>query len=391
MTQRNSDILIIGGGILGTSLAYQLGARGIRNVSLLEKGEPGDGSTGKSAAIIRMHYTNAATVQLALRSRELFLNWTDAVDPHPVYDATGWFFLVPPDQEDNLRDNLAMNQEQGVDAELMDVTNIVQKIDGINPDGIGCGIYERKSGCADPNATCQGLARSAQQHGVNVVTGAGVDRLLTDGDRIVGAEVNGERFEAGVTVLAAGPWSGNLLAGIGLDLPLEVTREQELVLRANAPSDIPPFSISNMCDQIYLRPMNETGILLGRGYPKDYETVDPDSHKESHDASFADDASSRLTHRFPRLAGAQLERGVVGLYTVTPDWHPVVGPATSHPGLWVATGGSGHSFKIGPALGEMLADLILDGESNWIDAGLFDCYRFEKGEPFRSTYGGNRA
>jgi glycine/D-amino acid oxidase-like deaminating enzyme len=390
MNTRTSNILIIGGGILGTALAYYLGRRGTRNVTLLEKGEPGDGSTGKSAAIVRMHYTNPATVQLALRSRELFLNWTDAVDPQPVYNATGWYFLVPPDQESNLRSNLAMNIEVGVDAELRDVEQVAREIDGINADGIGLAVFEAKSGCADPSATCRGLVRHAQGHGVEVITGAPVDRILTAGDRVVGAESGGTRYTADVTVLAAGPWSGKLAAGIGLILPLEVTREQELVLRPGDASHAPPFAISNMCDQIYQRPMNGN-LLVGRGYPKDYEPVDVDSHKASHDDAFVDDVLPRLTHRFPRLAGTEVERGVVGLYTVTPDWHPIVGPVRSRPGLWAATGGSGHSFKIGPALGEMLADLIIEGRSDWIDASLFDCHRFEDGKTFSSTYGGNRA
>lgn len=388
---RTADIVIVGGGILGTSLAYYLARKEVKDVVLVEKGAPGDGSTGKSAAIVRMHYTNEATVRLALRSRDLFLNWPDAVGGDSIYWQTGWFFLTPPDQESNLLENLAMNQSAGVDAERVEVGQLAAAVPGINPDGIGQVVYEAKSGYADPNGACRGLAEHAAQHGVEVCTGSGAERLLADGDRVIGIETAGGRIEAGLTVLAAGPWSGNLANGIGLRLPLELTREQELIL---APADVeaaPTMSISNMCDQIYLRPTNDGHLLVGRGYPKEYETVDVDNYKTSHDQDFCDDVLPRLAHRFPRLEGSTVERGVVGLYTVTPDWHPIVGPVTERPGLWVATGGSGHAFKIGPAIGEMLADMIVDGNCSWIDGTLFESDRFENGRLFNSTYGGNRA
>jgi len=385
------DVLIIGGGILGTGLAYSLAGRDVKNVVLLEKGDPGDGSTGKSAAIIRMHYTNPATVQLALRSRDLFLNWSSEVGGETVYSKTGWLFLVPPDQESNLRENLAMNQSLGVDAERIGPERIAEHAPGINMEGIGSGVYEARSGCADPNATCRGLALYAAEHGISVQTGRPVDRILIEGDCVIGAEAGGTRYEAGATVLAAGPWSGGLSREIGLELPLELTREQELILRIPTGEKAPSVAISNMCDRIYLRPVNETSLLLGRGYPKAYETVDVDSFKQTNDAAFADDVLPRLGHRFPGLERAEIERGVVGLYTVTPDWHPIVGPVQRRPGLWVATGGSGHAFKIGPALSEMLADLLVDGHCGWIDAALFAPERFQTGRTFSSSYGGNRA
>jgi glycine/D-amino acid oxidase-like deaminating enzyme len=388
---RTADILIVGGGILGTSLAYYLARKRVNGVVLLEKGAPGDGSTGKSAAIVRMHYTNEATVRLALRSRDLFLNWTDAVGGDSIYSQTGWFFLTPPEQESNLAENLAMNRATGVDAEQVELERLAAAVPGINLEGIGQVVYEARSGCADPNGACLGLAGHAAGQGVEVCSGQGAQRLLTAGDRVTGVETSDGVIEAGVTVLAAGPWSGNLARGIGLELPLELTREQELIVAPADKDAAPTMSISNMCDQIYLRPTSGGQLLLGRGYPKNYETVDVEDYKTSHDQEFCDDVLPRLEHRFPRLAGSTVERGVVGLYTVTPDWHPIVGPINERPGLWVATGGSGHAFKIGPAIGEMLADAIVDGSCDWIDSNLFAPDRFTAGHSFSSSYGGNRA
>ena len=117
-----------------------------------------------------------------------------------------------------------------------------------------------------------------------------------------------------------------------------------------------------------------------------YQSVDVDKYKTTHDETFCEDVLPQLAHRFARLAGSNVLRGGVGFYTVTPGWHPIA----ERPGLWVATGGSGHAFKIGPAIDEMLADTIVDGACEWIASDLFAPDRFDKGRSFKSTYGGNR-
>lgn len=386
-----ADIIIVGGGIMGTSLAYHLCRKGVRKVVLLEKQGLAGGSTCKSAAVVRMHYTNQMTVVMALRSRDLFLNWADRIGHHKVYWRSGWFFLTPPDQEAHVRKNLEMNCEQGVDASLADHDMLRERMPGINTDGLGLVVHESDSGYADPVGVCEGLARHAVDDGADVRTGVSVNALLVDGDRVTGVRAGHDTFEAPITVAAAGPWTHTLTGDIGLDLPLEITREQEVVLNPSDPTAAPPYAISNMADQFYLRPKPDGGLLIGRGYPKAYELVDPDHYEQDHDAAFARDVESRLAHRFPRLAGSTIRSGVVGLYTVTPDWHPILGPVERHPGLWLATGGSGHAFKIGPAIGEMLADMIVDGTCEWVDAGMFNLSRFETGQTFKSSYGGNRA
>ena len=146
--------------------------------------------------------------------------------------------------------------------------------------------------------------------------------------RVRGVRVGGELLECDDVVLAAGPWSGKLAAGIGLELPLEITREQDVVF-ATAPEQAVPCAVSSQADRVYLRPAPEYGdghVLVGRGFPKEYETVDPDGFDDEIDAAFEEDVRDRVAARLPRLAGMRAVAGRVGLYDVTPDWHPLLGP-----------------------------------------------------------------
>ena len=401
------DVVVIGAGILGVSTAFWLAEKSSLRVALLERQQPAAGSTGRSAAIVRMHYTNPVTVQLALRSRRLFADWNAVVRPTTQraeaspYTPCGWVFLVPGDQESNFSRNLEMNLAHGVDVSRVDENWLRSHLSGISVDEIAAAAYEPGSGYADPVAVCAGLADAAAERGVTVMANTAATALLEADGTVVGARAEAEADGAPVevraehTVVAAGPWCDPLLQPLGVSVPVQVMREQEVVLDCEGAT--PAMAISNMCDQIYLRPAAGGRLLVGRGYPKEYHQVDPDAFDEEHDAAFADDVAARLAHRFPGLAGARVSSGVVGLYAVTPDWHPVVGPAETVPGLWLACGGSGHAFKIGPALGEMLADSIREGRCDWADAAAFGLSRFSSGgsatapQPFASSYGGNRA
>jgi glycine/D-amino acid oxidase-like deaminating enzyme len=391
MMAETTDVIIVGGGVLGASLAYYLTEKGVTDVVLFERGRMAEGSTGKSAAVVRMHYTNPSTVRLALRSRDLFLNWRDRVDDREVYYQTGWFFLTPPGQEATVENNMAMNRVEGVDVEVADTVFLQERAPGISLDDLGTVLYEAKSGYADPVGVCEGLAAAASRNGGRIVSGVGDVELIADGAKVIGVRAGTDTYEAPITVLAAGPWSGRMANAIGLNLPMEYTREQEIFIEPTDSGIGPTCSISNMCETAYIRPRQEGGFLLGRGYPKDYEAVDPDNFDEQLDDSFIADITTRIQKRFPGLTDFKMVGGVVGLYAVTPDWHPILGPVDAHPGLWLATGGSGHAFKIGPAIGEMLADMIVNKQCAWVDPGLFRLERFDAGETFLSSYGGNRA
>ena len=149
--------------------------------------------------------------------------------------------------------------------------------------------------------------------------------------------------------------------------------------------------VSNMVDRTYFRPEADGLLLAGVGHPKENEPVDPDCYHSEADTDFVEDVTGRLERRLPGLAGAEVVSSWAGLYTITPDWNMMVGPASGVDGLYLAIGGSGHSFKLGPAIGRCLAELITEGRASTVDITPLRPVRFDEGSPLRSTYGGNRA
>lgn len=360
--------IVVGGGILGACTLYEL-ARAGEDALLLESGTFGSAGTGMSAAIVRTHYSNPEVVRMALRSRAVFME-------QPFYDRCGWLFLVDEANADLARQNRELQLAEGAESEEVDAAAF-----GLDPDGVAYALHERDSGFADPIAATRFFIGAARREGAEAREYARVEAIEPGR----GVYLDGGLLEADNVVLAAGAWSKKLAAGFGLDLPLEMPREQDVVF---ATASAPPVrqAVSSQVDRTYFRPCGD-GLLVGRGYPKDYELVDPDAFVETVDAEFAADVLARVRRRVPGLDGLRPVDGRVGLYEVTPDWHPLLGPVDGYDGLFLATGGSGHCFKLGPAIGELVAGAVLGG-----DVGdTFSLSRFEDGRELRSTYGGNRA
>ena len=254
-------------------------------------------------------------------------------------------------------------------------------------------LHEPDAGFADPVATTNAYVEALKRFEGRALEGTPVESVVVEGDRVRGVRVAGELVECDSLVLAAGPWTLKLAADIGLELPLEITREQDVVFETTTELAL-PCAVSSQIDRVYMRPAPEHGaahLLVGRGFPKEYETADPESFDEHVDAEFEQDVHERVTRRLPHLAGMRRVGGQVGLYDVTPDWHPILGAVDGLDGLFLATGGSGHCFKLGPAIGEMVAGAVLGLKTEYADVDNFSLSRFAEGREFQSSYGGNRA
>lgn len=385
-----AETIVVGGGILGATTTWELAREGM-DVLLLEASRFGEQSTGKSAAIVRCHYSNPEVVRMAVRSREAFRRLPLLLDCDPVYHRCGWLFLVDEENADLAAENAEMQDEAGVDS--VEVEDLAEYLPGIDPTGIAYALYEPDSGFADPVAATNAYVTAARRHGARARAGAPVESIVVEDSCVLGVRVGGELLESDNVVLAAGPWTRRLARDIGLALPLEITREQDVVF-ATAPESTIPCSVSSQVDRIYLRPAPEHGegrLLVGRGFPKEYENVDADGYDDSVDEAFEQDVHDRVVGRLRRFAGMRPVGGRVGLYDVTPDWHPLLGVVDGFDGLFLATGGSGHCFKLGPAIGELVAAQITGKNVGYADAASFSVERFAAGRPFRSTYGGNRA
>jgi sarcosine oxidase subunit beta len=387
---KGATAIVVGGGILGATTACEL-ARGGLDVLLLEAGGFAEQSTGKSSAIVRCHYSNPEVVRMAVRSRETLRRLPLLLECDPVYTRCGWLFLVDEEYASAALANAEMQDEEGLDT--YEVLDLQEFLPGAEEAGIGLALHEPDAGFADPVATTNAYIGALRSFEGRALEGTPVEHVVLEGDRVRGVRVAGELVECDNLVLAAGPWTLKLAAEVGLELPLEITREQDVVFETT-PERALPCAVSSQIDRVYMRPAPEHGaqhLLVGRGFPKERETADPDAFDDEVDAAFERDVHERVARRLPGLADMRPAGGRVGLYDVTPDWHPILGAVDCLEGLFLATGGSGHCFKLGPAIGEMVAGDVLGLKTEYADIRNFSLSRFSEGREFDSAYGGNRA
>lgn len=388
----STSAVIIGGGILGAVTLWEL-ARAETPCILFESGRFGHESTGKSAAIVRMHYSNPQVVRMALRSREAFINLPELLDCPPAYRRTGWIFLVDKHDRENAIANRQMQLAEGSQSIEVSLGDLQDYLPGVSPEGIDYALLEEDSGFADPFATTAAYISAARKLGAHAYEEAPVTEMLVENGAVTGVRVKGQTITCETVVLAAGAWSPALARTAGIELPIRLTREQDVIYETSPECPL-PLAVSMQVDRTYLRPLVEEGdslLLVGRGFPKPYDYVETESCKWELDDEFVRDAQARVAARFPRLSNIRVRDGRVGLYSVTPDWHPLLGPVEGISGLHLATGGSGHCFKLGPAIGELVAGEILGTPASYADVRDFRLERFADGDLFQSTYGGNRA
>lgn len=382
------DVVVAGAGILGAATAYHL-RRGGARVLLLEKAQPAAGGTGKSAAIVRQHYSNPVLVRMARDSVDMLAAMPEELGRSGGYEACGWCFLVAPDLLEGAKKNLALQAELGVESRLIAPDAAREFIPDLNAQGVAAVAYEPRGGYADPVQATEAYVAAYREKDGEFRPKTAARSLIRDGDAVTGVKTDGGEVHAGTVVNACGPWSKALAATVGLDLPLTACREQDTVWQARPGRPLPSVSISNGVDAIYLRPTGVGRFVIGRGFPKDYEETDPDSYDEDADDRFVADVQERAEHRLPPLAGMSLVAAYAALYDVTPDWYPILGPREGLAGYADACGGSGHGFKIAPAMGRALAEGILSGAPG-PDVHALGHDRFAEGRAFAQAYGGNR-
>jgi sarcosine oxidase, subunit beta len=380
------DVVVVGAGVSGASLAWNLKKRGVDSVLLVERDRPASGGTGKSAAIVRQHYSTPLMARIARASLDTFQEKAKACG----FQQIGYLFLVPPPQVATAQANMQMQRRVGVETEWLEPAALKQKAgDWLNMDGVGGSTFEPKGGYADPVRTTEAMVAAFRELGGEFRERLPVRALKRDGGRIRGVVTDAGEIEAGTVVNAAGPWAPMLAASAGIEMQMRSIREQDTVWEARPGRPLPAHSISNAVDATYLRPLGQGRFVVGRGFPKDYFDCDPYNYKATSDDWFVREVQERLEMRFPTLQGAKLVDSYAALYDVTVDWYPYVGPRAAVAGYADFAGGSGHGFKIAPALAAELAEWLADGKVK-PDFARLSYDRIAKGETFAGSYGGNR-
>ena len=382
------DAIVVGAGISGAATAYQLQRAGAKTL-LIDRGEPASGGTGKSAAIIRQSYSTPLLVRLARASITMFESARAELGKDADFVQDGYCFVVSADMLEAAKQNVAMQRQLGIVNEWSDGPGFPQHLPDLNPDGIAGIVYEPHGGYADPVQATEAYVGAFQKFGGELLARTPVRRLLRKGDRITGVELDNAEVSANHVVNAAGPWAKPLAESAGLELPLRSVREQDTVWQVPAGRALPKCSISMGVDACYYRPLGQGRFIIGRGFPKEYVDVDPYNYKTTADAEFISDVQARVERRFPSFSGMKLIQAYAALYDVTPDWYPIVGPRSGIAGYADFSGGSGHGFKIAPAIGKELGDWLLTRNVG-DDFRQFSHDRFAAGNLFVQSFGGNR-
>ena len=383
------DVVVVGAGITGASVAYHLGKRGVAKVLLLERNLPAAGGTGKSAAAVRQNYSTTLMARLAKQSIESFRVMEDELGSDGGYRAAGYHMIVPEDMVEGLRRNIAVQQACGIRTGFMTEDEIEARLPWLNREGVSAITYEPDGGYADPVRSTEAYVEAFRRAGGEVRLRTPARSLLRRGDAITGVLTDDGPIGAAAVVNAAGPWAHFLARSADLELPLRTVREQDTVWEARPNRPIPQATLALAIDGLYVRPLGGRRFIIGRGFPKDYVDIDPYNFKATADEEFISDILERLEPRIPSFAGSRLIDAYASLYDVTPDWYPFMGPRAGIDGYYDANGGSGHGFKFGPAFGSELSRWIVDGVVEDDFARLsFD--RIARGDLFVQTFGGNR-
>ncbi len=380
------DVIVIGAGIMGCSTALQLAKRGLR-VAVLEKGEIGNGSTGKSSAIIRQHYSNELTARMALYSLRVFQNFAEEVGGECGFHQAGFLALVSAKDRAGLEANVALQQRVGIRTELVSAQAAAALMPGLDSTDLVAAAYEPESGYADPYLTVHAYANAAKALGVRFFLHTEVTDVRFVEGKVAGVDTGQGAFDAPQVVNCGGPWGARVAKLAGVDVPINSCRVQVAFFRRPPGHEAEHPVVADFVRASYFRP--ETGGLTLAGLIDPAEAdavVDPDDFKESVDMRFVLDVGELLVDRYPAMEESQSTGGYAALYAITPDWHPVVDEVPAGSGFFICAGFSGHGFKLGPAVGVMTADLVTGAADPTFDPHIFRLSRYAENAPVRGQY-----
>jgi len=386
---RAVDAVVVGGGIVGASVAWALARRGVGRVALCERQVVAAGASGRTGALLRRHYSNRPEAILAHRGWQIFAGWPEIVGGPPVHTPCGLVVTVDagPGREENrarLHRNVALQNGVGIPSRVVSAADLADLQPFARVDDLHVAAYEPDSGYVDAIAATQGMSRAAERAGATVHEGCAVLGIETAGGRVVAVRTGGGRVETGVVVWAAGPWSVDRLVEIGVSVPVAATRVQVAVAQRPLAMAEDHFVWLDTVAGFFCRPWGPGRTLVGLAGGDQHDPVDPDAFDPRLDPGAGDRAIAAMARRMPAMAAARPLHGHAGLYDVTPDAHPIIGPAGPD-GLFLALGFNGAGFKKGPAVGEALAEAITVGRSSLVDLHPFRLDRFA-GDAWREPW-----
>lgn len=384
---RTADAVIIGGGVMGSSIAYALTQQGMRNVVLLEKNYLGSGSSGKSVAIVRTHYSTAITARIALKSLETFSHFAERIGGNAGFVQTGMLIVASAADQHALQHKVDFLAGLGINNRMLSTEELRELQPYLRTDDDIVAAYEPDSGYADPAGTTFAFATAARSAGATVYQGTEVTGIDVAHGSVQGVHTTKGDISSPIVICAAGPWAKRVAEMVGIDLPLQVTRHQILTIRRHAELDARHPVYADLINSTYFRPEGDTLTLVGSlENAEELGEIDPNAYNDKIDYTFIEDYSDRLCKRVPIMQGSFSQGGWAGLYTETPDAHPILDRFADPKGFYVAVGFSGHGFKLSPTIGAMMAEFVTTGSCREFDINLFRASRFAEGDIIGSEF-----
>lgn len=370
-----ADVVVIGGGIIGLSVAYYLGLKGIPEVLLLERGMMGQGSTGKCAGGIRSQFSTEINVRFSLLSKSVFQKFQESFGVDPEFHRVGYLFLASrPEQWEQLQKNARLLEQHAVAPELLEPGQISRRWPFLETKDLLGGSHSPDDGYAGPYEVLQGFAKAARKLGVRLVEGVEVTSVEVSRGRVRGVGTSRGGFVAASWVVnASGPHAAQVASMAGLELPVKPYRRQLFFTEPFA--ELPEqFPLTIDLELGWYMRREGKGLLLSG--PQDEES----SFNENVDFDSKEWTAQRSMHRCPVLEKASIARGWAGLYEVSPDHHAIIGEFPELRGFLCVNGFSGHGFQHSPAAGMVVAELIAEGRASSIDIHPLRPTRFREGD-----------
>jgi sarcosine oxidase subunit beta len=369
------DVVIVGGGVIGASIAYHLTKRGLSNVLVLERDTLGSGSTSKNAGGIRQQFSTEINVRLSQRSVPRYERFADEFGIDIQFQQVGYLFLITEEGDvAPFQRSLALWHRLGVPARRVERDEIRAIFPELTVDDVLFGTFCQKDGHADPTSIINGFATRARAGGARFREHAEVTGLDVEGGRVAAVRVRDERIPCDTVIDAAGAWAPKIAALVGIDLPIRPLRRQIFVTDSAPGLDHPiPLTIE-FASTLYMH-RESGGILMGMADPNDAP-----AYRETLNWEFLPTVVERAMARLPLLERTSVRSGWAGLYEDTPDKHPILGRVAGVAGFVVAAGFSGHGLMHAPAAGELVAEIVC-GAPPSLDITPLRLERFGTGEP----------
>jgi sarcosine oxidase subunit beta len=378
------DAIVIGGGVMGASIAFHLAERGLKT-AILERKVTASGATGHSSGLVRMHYDLAAESELTFKSYQLyFSNWKERVGGECGFQQTGFLQIARREHEDKLRGNVSNQQKIGINTSVITADEVQKLFPDLVTEHFDFAAYEPDSGYADATLTTNSFIEAAKRNGASLIQNCEVTAIQTAGGKVIGVHTDKGDFDAPIIVNAAGAWAKHVGSLADIEIPLETWTHDVAFLHRPPSLGRIPACIDDVIN-CYYRPEG-SALILAAGEDESLRGEPPDAEDQTPTPTFLEKLIDQMVKRIPRIEESGLHSIHVGRDGITPDQRAIYG-ASGLDGFYLACGLSGTGFKTSPVAGASLVELILDGAPKTVDIAPFRFGRFAEGQLLEGEYG----